>query len=149
MLAGQLGYLGVEDCAVQVLIVEERLNRGKIWKRFLERQGAKVSHVVNSNDATNALNCRKFDALVINIAMANSAILAVSDLAGYKYPDIAIITVTSGSFFSDGSIFKMIPNARGCVGDDIAPADLAEMVEYYGNRSKRRVCEGVPNLAMD
>ena len=123
---------------MQVLIVEERFNRGQIWKQFLERQGAKVSHVASSNAATVELNRRKYDALVINIAMANSAVLAVSDLAGYKYPDIAIITVTSGSFFSDGSIFKMIPNARGCVGADISPKDLAEMVEHYGNQSKER-----------
>ena len=130
---------------MQVLIVEERLNRGQIWKRFLERQGAKVSHVTSSSAATAALNCRKYDALVINIAMTDSAVLAVSDLAGYKYPDIAIIAVTSGSFFSDGSIFKMIPNARGCVGDSITPKDLAEIVDHYGNRSKRRNRGSVPN----
>jgi DNA-binding NtrC family response regulator len=130
---------------MQVLIVEERLNRGQIWKRFLERQGAEVSLVSSSSEATAALNCRKYDALIINIAMANSAVLAVSDLAGYKYPDIAIITVTSGSFFSDGSIFKMIPNACGCVGGDIAPEDLAEIVDHYGNRSMRHGHEAETN----
>ena len=134
---------------MHVLIMEERLNRGEIWKSFLERSGASVTHVTNSTAATAALNCHEYDALVINIAMSNSAILAVSDLAGYKYPDIAIITVTSGSFFSDGSIFKMIPNACGCVGGDIPPQDLAEIVDHYGNKIKRRVDVASSNQALD
>ena len=134
---------------MHVLIVEERLNRGKIWKRFLERRGASVTHVSSSTEAMVALSSQKYDALVINIAMSNSAVLAVSDLAGYKYPDIAIITVTSGSFFSDGSIFKMIPNARGCVGDDILPQDLADIVDHYGKKTSHRVAPLIPGRPLD
>ena|GEM_PF-247332 len=135
-----------EVCDVHVLIVEERQNRGCIWKRFLERQGAEVCLVASSSEATAALSCQYFDALVINITMANSAILAVSDLAGYRNPDIAIVTVTSGSFFSDGSIFNMIPNACGCVGGDVPPKDLANIVSHYANKTKRRAHADVPNL---
>jgi DNA-binding NtrC family response regulator len=132
-----VGNQGVEECNMHVLIVEEHLSRGQIWKQFLERQGATVCFVSNSDAATEALNCRKFDALVINIAMANAAVLAVSDLAGYKNPDIAIITVTSGSFFSDGSIFKLIPNVYGCVGGDVLPKDLVDIVSHYASKAKR------------
>jgi DNA-binding NtrC family response regulator len=134
---------------MHVLIVEEHQSRGQIWKQFMERQGATVCFVSSSNAATDALNCQKFDALVINIAMANSAILAVSDLAGYKNPDIAIITVTSGSFFSDGSIFKLIPNACGCVGGDVPPKDLADMVSHYASKAKRRASVVVTNPLLD
>lgn len=115
----------------------------------MERQGATVCFVSSSNAATDALNCQKFDALVINIAMANSAILAVSDLAGYKNPDIAIITVTSGSFFSDGSIFKLIPNACGCVGGDVPPKDLADIVSHYASKAKCRARVVVTNPLLD
>lgn len=134
---------------MKVLIVEERLNRGAIWKRFLERKGAEVCLVTGSQEATQALTGRAFDALVINIAMKNSAILAVSDLASYRNPSIAIITVTAGQFFSDGSIFKMIPNACGCLGNDVQPGDLADIVSHYAARSKRLSYEVPSSLLAD
>jgi DNA-binding NtrC family response regulator len=130
---------------MRVLIVEENLHRGALWKRFLERSDAKVDLVSTTEEATSALSCRSYDSLVINIAMANAAILAISDLASYRNPDIAIVTVTSGSFFSDGSIFKMIPNACGCVGGDVLPMDLVEIVSYYANRPKNRDHEDATN----
>lgn len=121
---------------MRIMIVEENLDRGALWMRYLERVGADVELVASTEDATSALSCRNYDGLIINIAMANAAILAISDLASYRNPEIAIITVTSGSFFSDGSIFKMIPNACGCVGGDVLPNDLVEIVSHYANRPK-------------
>lgn len=121
---------------MRVLIVEDRRHLGMIWKQFLERAGADVELAEGSSKAAEILSCKYFDALVINIAMANSAVLAVSDLASYKNPDIAIIAVTSGSFFSDGSIFSIIPNARGCLGDDVNPKDLVDIVSHYAARPK-------------
>jgi len=123
---------------MRVLIVEERLNRGAIWKAFLERNGAQVCLVTDSDSAMTNLTSQIFDALVINIAMKSCAILAISDLASYRNPNIAIVTVTAGSFFSDGSIFKLMPNACGCLGDDVQPQDLADIVSHYGDRSRRR-----------
>jgi CheY-like chemotaxis protein len=130
---------------MHVLIVEENQHRGEIWKRFLNRQGAKVTLVPGSEQATSALYTRKYDALVINIVSAESSVLAVSDLASYRNPDIAIITITSGSFFSDGSIFGLIPNARSCVSGDVPPKDLADMVTHFGSRSSRPASGGLPS----
>jgi len=134
---------------MRVLIVEERLNRGAIWKRFLEGKGAEVCLVTESEAAMVNLTSQVFDALVINIAMRNSAVLAISDLASYRNPDIAIVTVTAGSFFSDGSIFKLMPNACGCLGDDVKPQDLANIVSHYANRSMRRDHVVLSNPTLD
>ena len=131
---------------MRVLIVEENLNRGAIWQRCLERHGAKVEST--TGETTSALSCQKYDALIINIAMANAAVLAISDLASYRNPDIAIITVTSGSFFSDGSIFNLIPNARGCVSADVPSRDLVDIVSHYANRSRNRDHVGVTSRVL-
>lgn len=122
---------------MRVLIVEQNQHRGEIWARCLERRGADVTLVSGSSVATSEITNTMFDALVINIAATDSGVLAVADFASYRNPEIAIITITSGSFFSDGSIFGLIPNARSCVSGDVPPKDLADVVSHYGNRTNR------------
>ncbi|EPX77261.1 hypothetical protein thalar_02983 [Litoreibacter arenae DSM 19593] len=42
-----------------------------------------------------------------------------------------MVFVTSSSFFSDGSIFRYMPNACAMVPSSTLPADLAAVVEYH------------------
>jgi DNA-binding NtrC family response regulator len=103
----------------------------------MERQGAVTVLAKDQESAINALRFRRFDVLVIDLLTPNCSVLSISDLATYRSPDIAIIVVSSNSFFSDGSIFDIIPNTRGFLNAPVAPDDLAAMVEHYGLSAER------------
>ncbi len=120
-----------------VLVVESNEDIGRLWCDHMERQGATTVLAPDQESAINALRFQHFDALVINLLTPNCSVLSISDLATYRSPDIAIIVVTSNSFFSDGSIFDIIPNTRGFLHSPVAPEDLAAMVEHYGLSAER------------
>lgn len=122
---------------MHVLVVESNESIGRLWCDHLERQGAVTVLAGDQESAINALRFQRFDVLVINLLTPNCSVLSISDLATYRSPDIAIIVVTSNSFFSDGSIFDIIPNTRGFLNSPVAPDDLAAMVEHYGLSAER------------
>lgn len=123
---------------MQVLVVQSDEALGRVWCNHLERQGATTVLAVNERDAVDALRWRAFDVLVLDLMASDCSVLSVSDLATYRSPDIAIIVVTANSFFSDGSIFEVIPNARGFLNRPVAPDDLAALVDHYGHSSRRQ-----------
>jgi DNA-binding response OmpR family regulator len=114
----------------RVLIVESEVSLGKLWQSFLQRQGFDVGLVGNQPDAIDKLRFEAWDALVIDLMLPNSSALAISDFASYKNSDISIIVVSASSFFSDGSIFALLPNARGFMNQPIEPDDLAAVVDH-------------------
>lgn len=112
-----------------MLIVEAQENLGTLWQGFLERQGFDVALAGNQPDAIDMLQFDRWDVLVIDLMLPDASVLAISDFAGYKNPDISIIVVTANSFFSDGSIFDLWSNARGFMNQPIEPDDLAAVVD--------------------
>ena len=118
---------------MKVLVVENREPVGRLWCSHLERQGAETVLALNDEQAVNALRFQQYDVLILNINNPDGNGLSVADLATYRCPDIAIIVVTTRSFFSDGSIFDIIPNTRGFLSGPVAPDDLAALVEHYGH----------------
>ena len=114
------------------LVVEADEELGQLWCDHLERQGGKPVLVTSEKAAIRALQFGPFDVLILDLMMPDASALAICDLATYRRPDIAIIVVTSSSFFSDGSIFELIPNARGFLHAPVLPDDLAALVEHYG-----------------
>lgn len=114
----------------QVLIVEAQESLGKVWQNFLERQGFEVALAVSQPDAIDKLRFGQWDVLVIDLMLPDASALAISDFASYKNPDISIIVVSASSFFSDGSIFELLPNARGFMNQPIEPDDLAAVVDH-------------------
>lgn len=132
---------------MHVLVVEPNESVGRIWCDHMERQGAVTVLVKDQETAINALRFQRFDVLVINLLTPNCSVLSISDLATYRSPDIAIIVVSSNSFFSDGSIFDIIPNTRGFLNSPVAPDDLAAMVEHYG-LSAERYSKSAPDHAV-
>ncbi|MEJ1993141.1 MAG: hypothetical protein P8X50_16030, partial [Maritimibacter sp.] len=52
-------------------------------------------------------------------------------------PDTRVIFVTSSTFFSDGSIFAMSPNACAFLSAHTPPEDLAAVIEYHAERRIR------------
>ncbi len=121
----------------KVLIVEARTSLGKLWQSFLQRQGCDVELAANQPDAIGKLRFKNWDVLVIDLMLPDASALAISDFASYKNPDIAIIVVSASSFFSDGSIFEHLPNARGFMNQPVEPDDLAAVVDHCMRPSSR------------
>ena len=118
---------------MHVLIVEPSRELGGLWSRHLERLGAEVSLVHHQDGAIEVLRGREVDVIVLNLLPEEGSAFAVADYASVARPDARVVFVTSTSFFSDGSIFRHVPNARGFLGASTPPEDLAAMVDYWGS----------------
>lgn len=117
---------------MHVLIVQNDRDLGWLWKRHLERQGNEVTLVGNQRDAIDVLGREQVQVIVLDVVLQDGSALAVSDFASYRLPEAKVIFVTNTSFFSDGSIFQLAPNACAFVQSDTPPDDLVVMVEHYG-----------------
>lgn len=117
---------------MNILIVESDPDLGAIWSRHLIRQGHDVTLAQDQQEATDALDEDAFDVIVLDVILARGSSLTVADLVATRQPDIGIVFVTSSSFFSDGSIFNLNPNARAFLQSDTPPEDLTAVIEHYG-----------------
>ena len=120
---------------MKVLIVESQPDLGQVWKRHMERTGKQIRLARTQQEAACALNCERFDLIILDVVLEDGSAFAVADLASYRQPDIQIIFVTSTSFFSDGSIFSLNANACAFLQSDTPPEDLTAMVEHFGRRT--------------
>jgi DNA-binding response OmpR family regulator len=117
---------------MQVLIVESTSDLAELWRRHLERQGALVTVCGSGMQACDLIAERDFDVIILDLILTEGSALAVADYAQYRRPDASVIFVTDTTFFSDGSIFSVIPNVRAFVQSQTPPEDLAAMVAHYG-----------------
>jgi len=117
---------------MQVLIVESTASLAEVWRRHLERQGMTVTTAVTGDEACARVAATHFDVIVLDLVLSDGSAFAVADLARFRHPDTSVIFVTDTAFFSDGSIFSLMPNARAFVQSATPPEDLAAMVEHYG-----------------
>lgn len=117
---------------MEILIVEEDPGLSAVWSRHLERLGADVRTARSQEDAIRWLQVHRVDVVVLNLTLANGSAFAIADFASYRQPDARVIFVTRSSFFTDGSIFRYIPNACGFFPAETPPEDLAEIIAHYG-----------------
>lgn len=117
---------------MQVLIVESNPELAVVWQRYLERHNVNVVVALGQTDAIEHLHDYSVDLIVLDLVLLDGSAFAVADYANYRYPDVPVIFVTNSSFFSDGSIFQHMANARAFVTSEVAPADLTAMIEHYG-----------------
>lgn len=118
---------------MHVLIVESNAALAGVWQRHLERRGATVDVAATQEAAIHVLQTRAaVDVIVLDLVLATGSALAVADMASYRQPGAKVIFVTGTSFFSDGSIFRHVPNACAFVRAETAPDDLVAIVEYHG-----------------
>lgn len=127
LIGYRLGFL------MQILIVESQTGLGEIWKQHLERHGMDVELVLAQDAAVAYLQDHPVDLIVLDLLLDEGSAIAVADYANYKYPKTPVIFVTGSSFFSDGSIFQHMSNARAFLPTDVNPDDLAAMVQHYGS----------------
>jgi len=116
---------------MRVLLVQHNVELSEIWANFLQNRGVDVVSVATQKAAIALLRFEQFDALILDLVLPDGGAIAISDFATYRQPDVPIIAVTSTSFFSDGSIFELIPNAKSLMRTPLRPDDLAAVLEHY------------------
>ncbi len=119
---------------MRVLLVQDNEDLGRIWCKFLNMQGLDAQLVTSPDAAIEVLQTEAFDAMVLEPVLEEGSSIAIADFATYKNPDIAILAVTKSSFFSDGSVFEVLPNARGLLRTPIRPDDLVAYLEHFAPR---------------
>lgn len=119
---------------MRVLIAQQNTGLGKIWARFLEREGVDTTLVASQSEALAQLRAQNFDALVLEMVLPDGGAIAIADFAAYRMPDAPVITVNSSSFFSDGSIFQLMPNVQSVLQAPVEGEDLAAMVSHLKNK---------------
>lgn len=95
-----------------------------------------VDYACTQVQALEALGAQTYDALVIDPVLQEPCDgLAVADMATVRNPDIVILAVTKSTFLSEGSIFSLIPNARGVMHTPMRPDDLLAYLQHFHARS--------------
>jgi ActR/RegA family two-component response regulator len=120
---------------MQVLIVENSVPLGTIWKRSLEKLGVSVALAHEYGDAIGFLQENDVRVILLNLVLKEGSAFAIADFASYRQPDAKVVFVTNTTFFSDGSIFEFIPNACAFLQTATPPDDLAVMVDHYAGIS--------------
>ena len=117
---------------MRVLIVESEPNLGWLWKRHLDRFCELVSLAAGQSEAVGHLASEDYNVVVLDLVLSEGSAFAVADYASYRRPSAKVVFVTNTSFFSDGSIFQLIPNACAFLPTRTPPDDLAAVVEHHG-----------------
>lgn len=115
-----------------ILIVAGNRNLACIWASHLERQDHEVMIATEAYEAIEALRDLTVEVIVIDLMLQKGAAFSVADYASYRQPGTKIVFVTRKSFFSDGSLFRHVPNTAAILQEDAPPSDLAEIVAYHG-----------------
>ncbi|MBM9593637.1 response regulator [Roseitranquillus sediminis] len=119
---------------MQVLIVQPKAALADLWRRALERRGAAVRVATTQHEAIDELQRDPaVDVVVLDLVLPGESAFAVADYASYRRPDAKVIFVTDTSFFSDGSIFRHIPNACAFMRAETSPEDLVAIVEHFSS----------------
>jgi DNA-binding response OmpR family regulator len=116
---------------MQILIVEANPALAGVWTRHLERLGCTVDVAHSQESAVAVLQREPVDVIVLNLTLENGSAFAVADFASYRQPKARVVFVTGSTFFSDGSIFNLVPNACGFFPVETPPEDLAAIVHHF------------------
>jgi len=120
---------------MRVLIVEANPELGRVWSEHVARLGMETRLAGDADEASGILREKPVGAIVVDLDLPGAGAMAVADYAAYRRPEARVIFVTAQTFFSDGSIFGMSPNAAAFLSARIPPEDLAAVVEYHARRA--------------
>ncbi|MBT8426262.1 MAG: response regulator [Silicimonas sp.] len=115
-----------------ILIVSSNRNLARIWAKHLERQGNAVMVRTSASDAVDYARMNVIEVVVLDLMLEKCSAFSVADYISYRHPHARVVFVTRTSFFSDGSLFRHVPNTAAIVQEDTPPSDLAEIVAYHG-----------------
>ena len=120
---------------MNILIVESNADLALLWAAPLRANGCHVAIARGQREAVDHLRLHQTDVIVLDLTLDEGAALAVSDFAQYRQPQTRILAVTRDRFFSDGSIFEHIGNARALLPRSMSPGDISAVVEHYAAAS--------------
>jgi DNA-binding response OmpR family regulator len=120
---------------MDILIVEEDRNLARIWGRHLARSGGRVTLAHDEAAAIARIDAGPLAALVIDVDLGDGSAVAVADYARFRQPEAKVVLVSAQRFFSDGSIFRLLPNACAYLSRGTDPEDLAAVVDHHARRS--------------
>lgn len=115
---------------MRVLIVESDPELAAAWASHVEGLGGAVRQTASQSDAVRALQTCAFDVLLLDLDLAEGSAFAIADYASYRCPAARVVFVTRRAVFSDGSIFRLVPNASVMMGAQSPPSDIAAVVEH-------------------
>ena len=124
------GWRQGETCGY--LLLSRARSLAKSGKRILSVGGCDVLTAETQAQAITVLQTHDVAVIVLDLVLEDGSAFAVADFASYRQPDAHVVFVTNTTFFSDGSIFQHVPNARAFVQRETPPNDLTEMVRHYG-----------------
>ncbi len=119
-----------------VLILESNEDLAGLWKRHLERNGAVVHLATAEAEVFDFLQVNEVDVVVLDLSPTSNGAIAIADFARFRWPNAKIVFVTKDNFFSDGSIFNIVPNAAAMVVSHTPPDDFAAIVEHHGTQNQ-------------
>jgi len=125
---------------LRILIAQQVEEIGEIWAAFLRREGASVTLATSQGEALKQLRTQDFDALVLEMVLPDGGAIAIADFAAYRLPDVPIITVNSSNFFSDGSIFQLVPNIHTVLQAPVDGDDLVALVCHLRSKKSAPSC---------
>ncbi len=115
-----------------ILILADNSDLARIWARHLERQKHTVVVTTDETEAVQIVRDNDIRVIVLDLMMENCVAFSVADYVSYRSPGTKIIFVTRSHFFSDGSLFRHVPNTAAILQEDSPPSDLAAIVAYHG-----------------
>ena len=118
-----------------ILILAENPDLASIWARHLERQGHAVVVTSDESEAIDVVRENEISVIVLDLMLKSGSAFSVADYVSYRSPGTRIVFITRTRFFSDGSLFKHVPNTAAIVQENAPPSDLAEIVAYHGRAS--------------
>ena len=83
-------------------------------------------------EAVEVLHDFDVQVVVIDLKLEKGSAIAVADFASYRQPDTRVIFVTRDRFFSDGSLFNLVPNMAAVLPERTPASDMAAIVDYHG-----------------
>ena len=120
---------------MDILIVEQDRNLARIWGRHLARGGARVALAQDEETAVARIEAGPLAALVIDVDLSDGSAVSVADYARFRQPEARVVLVSAQRFFSDGSIFRLLPNACAYLSRGTDPEDLAAVVDHHARRT--------------
>ncbi|MCR9150908.1 MAG: response regulator [Rhodobacteraceae bacterium] len=120
---------------MDILIVEEDPNLAGLWARHLRRGGARVCVAADAQAAMARIEGAPLSAMIVDVGLSVGSAMSIADYARFRQPQARVILVTAQRFFSDGSIFELMPNACAYLARGTDPEDLAAVVDHHARRA--------------
>ncbi|MEL7216031.1 MAG: hypothetical protein AAGJ96_08910 [Pseudomonadota bacterium] len=100
------------------------------WAEALAREGVELQFRRNVFDTRRDLLTHSVKVLLLDLEMPEIAPLALADLAAFRHPDVHILPITTGTRFTDGSLYRVVPNMHFTLTPRMNVSDVVQSVLY-------------------